>query len=613
MSGARRRGAGHSLAGFRRGAGQDEANAAAIPQGLLRAARKSGQLNLSGRELTEVPLHIWRINLDTPEEAHQNLSFTGADRWWEQTDLNKLILSSNKLQCLSDDIKLLPALTVLDVHDNQLTSLPSAIGSLENLQKLNVSHNKLQKIPEELTQLKHLRSLLLQHNELYHLPDEFRQLVSLEELDISNNHISGIPTSFAFLINLVRLNLGSNQLRDLPKEISAMKNLRQLDCTKNFLENIPPELGNMVSLEQLYLRRNKLCYLPDFHSCTYLKELHIGENQIEVLRAEQLKYLNSLCVLELRDNKLKSLPDEITLLQGLERLDLSNNDISNLPCKLGNLSQLKFLALEGNPLRAIRRDILQKGTQEILKYLRSKIQDDEIINPNGEFPMTAMTLPSQSKINMHAITVLKTLDYSEKQAVIIPDEVLNAVGDNPVSNVNFSKNNLTEIPARIVELKESVSDINLSFNKLSSVSLELCMLHRLTHLELRNNILTSLPDEMEALTKLRIINIAFNRFKIFPYVLYRIVTLEAILLGNNQIGSLDPQQLKKMEKLSTLDLQNNDLLQIPPELGNCDNLRVLLLEGNPFRTPRAAILAKGTAAVLEYLRSRIPTVAADMN
>lgn len=34
--------------------------------------------------------------------------------------------------------------------------------------------------------------------------------------------------------------------------------------------------------------------------------------------------------------------------------------------------------------------------------------------------------------------------------------------------------------------------------------------------------------------------------------------------------------------------------------------RSLLLEGNPFRTPRAAILAKGTAAVLEYLRSRIP-------
>ena len=35
--------------------------------------------------------------------------------------------------------------------------------------------------------------------------------------------------------------------------------------------------------------------------------------------------------------------------------------------------------------------------------------------------------------------------------------------------------------------------------------------------------------------------------------------------------------------------------------------RTLLLDGNPFRVPRAAVLMKGTAAILEYLRDRIPT------
>lgn len=50
MSGAPRRGAGDSLAGFRRGAGD---GAAGVPKGLIQAARKSGQLNLSGRGLTE--------------------------------------------------------------------------------------------------------------------------------------------------------------------------------------------------------------------------------------------------------------------------------------------------------------------------------------------------------------------------------------------------------------------------------------------------------------------------------------------------------------------------------------------------------------------------------
>ncbi|XP_055671762.1 leucine-rich repeat-containing protein 40 [Falco peregrinus] len=601
MAAARRVRAGDPRAGFRRPAEPGPA----VPQGLIRAARKSGQLNLSGRSLSEVPDHVWRINLDTPEEAHQNLSFGAVDRWWEQTDLTKLILASNKLQCLSEDVKLLPALTVLDVHDNQLTSLPSALGQLENLQKLDVSHNKLKSVPEELMQLSHLKSLLLHHNELSHLPDGFGQLVNLEELDLSNNHLTDIPSSFALLINLVRLNLSCNQLKNLPADISVMKSLRLLDCTKNYLETVPSQLATMASLEQLYLRKNKLRSLPEFPSCKLLKELHAGENQIEILNAENLKHLNSLSVLELRDNKIKSVPDEITLLQKLERLDLANNDISRLPYTLGNLPQLKFLALEGNPLRTIRRDLLQKGTQELLKYLRSKIQDD-VTRPNEEPPVTAMTLPSESRINMHAITSLKLLEYSEKQAAVIPDELFNAVRGNPVTTVNFSKNQLSEIPPRIVELKDSVCAVSLGFNKISSISLELCMLHKLTHLDIRNNFLTSLPEEMEALTRLQIINLSFNRFKVFPSVLYHILALETILLSNNQVGSIDPLQLKKMDRLGTLDLQNNDLLQVPPELGNCETLRTLLLEGNPFRTPRAAILAKGTAAVLEYLRSRIP-------
>lgn len=62
-----------------------------------------------------VPQCVWRINMDIPEEANQNLSFSATERWWEQTDLTKLIISNNKLQSLTDDLRLLPALAVLDV------------------------------------------------------------------------------------------------------------------------------------------------------------------------------------------------------------------------------------------------------------------------------------------------------------------------------------------------------------------------------------------------------------------------------------------------------------------------------------------------------------------
>ncbi|EHB16546.1 Leucine-rich repeat-containing protein 40 [Heterocephalus glaber] len=468
----------------------------------------------------------------------------------------------------ADDITAVPQ-GLLKIHDNQLTSLPSAIRELENLQKLNVSHNKLKILPEEVTNLKNLKGLYLQHNELSCLPEGFEQLSSLEDLDLSNNLLTAVPGSFSSLSSLMRLNLSSNQLKNLPAEISRMKKLKHLDCNSNLLETIPPEFAGMESLELLYLRRNKLRFLPEFLSCRLLKELHVGENQIEMLGAEHLKHLSSILVLDLRDNKLKSVPDEITLLQSLERLDLSNNDISSLPCSLGNLP-LKFLALEGNPLRTIRREIINKGTQEVLKYLRSKIKDDGPTHNDSAPDTTAMTLPSESRVNVHAIVALKLLDYSDKQTTLIPDEVFDAVKSNVVTSVNFSKNQLCEIPKR-------------------------------------NNFLNSLPEDMKSLIRLQTINLSFNRFKVLPEVLYHIPTLESILISNNQVGSLDPQKMKMMENLMTLDLQNNDLLQIPPELGNCVSLRTLLLDGNPFRVPRAAILMKGTAAVLEYLRDRIPT------
>ncbi|KAG5275615.1 hypothetical protein AALO_G00122370 [Alosa alosa] len=601
MSRFKRGGKLDSRAGFR-----TETQVSPVPNGLLKAARKSGQLNLSGRGLTEVPLSVWRLNVDTPEEANQNLSFGADDRWWEQTDLTKLILSSNKLGVLSEDVKLLPALVVLDVHDNQLTTLPKEIGELEQLQRLVLSHNNIKELPVELWGLTNLQSLHLQQNQLERLPQEIGQLINLDDIDLSNNQLTEVPDGVGNLTKLVKLNLSNNKLKSLSPAIRNMKNLRMLDCTHNQLENIPPILAQMESLEMLYLRHNKICSLPELPQCKSLKELHVGNNQITGIQAEYLKHLSALCVLELRDNKLKALPEEVTLLEGLERLDLTNNDLTSLPCALGNLPKLKSVSLEGNPLRGIRRDLLTKGTGELLKYLRSRIKDDPDGN-TAEQPTTAMTLPSQAKIDVHSIKTLKTLNYSEKQEALIPDDVFDAAEGGPVSCVNFSKNQLTAVPPRLVELKDTVSDVNLGFNKLTSIPLEFCMLKQLNHVDLRNNFLSALPPELKDLAKLRSIILSFNRFKAFPDVLYKIPTLETILMSNNQVGAVDPIQLKMLDKLSTLDLQNNDIMQVPPELGNCTSLRALMLDGNPFRNPRAAIVAKGTDALLEYLRSRIPT------
>ncbi|XP_032428432.1 leucine-rich repeat-containing protein 40 isoform X1 [Xiphophorus hellerii] len=598
MSRFKREGNVDSLAGFRTPKPE-----AAVPYGLLKAARKSGQLNLSGRGLTEVPQNVYRLNVDEPAEAQENVSFGGSDCWWEQTNLTKLLLSSNQLTQMSEDIKLLPALTILDLHDNQLSSLPSALGELQELLQLRLSHNKLSSLPTEVCSLNNLRSLTLQQNLLETVPEEIGELGNLTELDLSNNLLKRLPSSVGRLSALQKVSLCHNKLSSLPDSLGQLANVKLLDCSHNELTDVPVSLAGMLALEQLYLRHNKLRRLPQLPAPS-LREVFAGNNRLELLEAEQLSCLSAVTLLELRDNKIRNLPEELTLLLTLTRLDLTNNDISiSLPASLSLLPNLKVLLLEGNPLRGIRRELLTKGTGDLLKYLRGRIKEEA----EGAAEPTAMTLPSEGLVNTHNIKTLKTLEYSNKQAASVPDEVFDAAAHQAVTSINFSRNQLTAFPPRLLELRSSLSDINLGFNRLSCCSADICSLQQLTHIDLRNNQLTDLPSEMKNLSKLRCIVLNYNRFNSFPEALYQIVSLETVMLGNNQVGGVDPSRLMQLLSLSTLDLSNNDLLSVPPELGLCTSLRCLSLEGNPFRTPRAAIVAKGTDAVLEYLRSRIPT------
>ncbi|XP_061681919.1 leucine-rich repeat-containing protein 40 isoform X2 [Syngnathoides biaculeatus] len=572
-----------------------------VPYGLLKAARQSGTLDLTNRNLTEVPASVYRLNVDTPEEAHRDVSFGASERWWEQTDLTKLLLASNRLSRLSDDIRLLPALAVLDLHDNQLQTLPSALEELRELQRLRLGHNRLRSLPPEVFGLERLRSLTLQHNLLEALPEELGQLEALTELDVSDNRLTELPHGLGRLRRLQKLHLCRNKLARLPDNLAQLTDVKLLDCSENLLSDVPAGLSQMPALEQLYLRHNKLRRLPPL-CAPALKELYAGNNQIQSVDGEHLSGTSALSVLELRDNKIETLPDELSAMNALARLDLTNNDIGTLPASLGLLPDLKILLLEGNPLRGIRRDLLTKGTAELLKYLRGRLKEEP--DSAADVP-TAMTLPSQAAVNVHNIKTLKLLAYSNRKAELIPDELFGAAAGHAVTSADFSKNLLSDVPPRLAEWRASLTELNVAFNRLVRCDL-VCSLPNLVHLDLGNNQLTDLPGELKNLTKLHSVILNHNKFKSFPEALYRVPSLETVLLANNQVGGVDPARLLGLVRLSTLDLSNNDLLNVPPQLGLCTTLRCLSLEGNPFRTPRAAIVAKGTDAVLEYLRSRIP-------
>jgi Leucine-rich repeat (LRR) protein len=89
-----------------------------------------------------------------------------------------------------------------------------------------------------------------------------------------------------------------------------------------------------------------------------------------------------------------------------------------------------------------------------------------------------------------------------------------------------------------------------------------------------------------------------------PSFLTSLQHLSVLGVGNNAIHVV-PVDVSRLQRLTALDLRNNSISALPPELSLVP-LRSLLLEGNMLRTIKRSTLDRGTPAVLEHLKSRLP-------
>jgi len=67
--------------------------------------------------------------------------------------------------------------------------------------------------------------------------------------------------------------------------------------------------------------------------------------------------------------------------------------------------------------------------------------------------------------------------------------------------------------------------------------------------------------------------IFFLRFTELPKAIYDIVSLESLIANDNLITKIDVPSLEKLKNLAILNLANNNITHVPPELGNLKNLR----------------------------------------
>ncbi|GFR29184.1 insulin-like growth factor-binding protein complex acid labile subunit [Trichonephila clavata] len=227
-----------------------------------------------------------------------------------------------------------------------------------------------------------LRRLFLSHNDLFSVEaDAFVGLLKLEYLDLSNNridHLSGLtfpplphlqwlelkhnpikvifPHCFQYLNGTQHLTLGHQK-----QPVHLMKFSFRGLYSLLFLHI--PNIDNdalfehmfydLKSLSHMNLRgRIKLINNRAFNGAhKVLKKLVLHDCQIERMFSDSLYGLESLHLLDLSENRLRSLPDGIFHpLKAIKQIRLNNNQITQIPSNVFlPLYTLQELAMYNNP------------------------------------------------------------------------------------------------------------------------------------------------------------------------------------------------------------------------------------------------------------------------
>lgn len=77
-------------------------------------------------------------------------------------------------------------------------------------------------------------------------------------------------------------------------------------------------------------------------------------------------------------------------------------------------------------------------------------------------------------------------------------------------------------------------------------------------------------NQVIRLTKFLII---LYRFEKLPESVCDIANLEILIANDNKMASIDVSALSRLKMLAHLDISNNNISYIPPELGNMKGLR----------------------------------------
>ncbi|KAK5697971.1 hypothetical protein LTR97_006931 [Elasticomyces elasticus] len=409
--------------------------------------------------------------------------------------------------------------------------------------------------------------------------------------------------NWAEVVDLTKLLAADNELEELGENVfpdraaetwaegdggegmvsSPFGGLEVMDLHGNRLGGLPMGMRRMERLTKLDLSHNKLengC-LEIVAEIASLKELKLGHNNLSGnFPSSVCGGLKGLEVLDLKENRLLSLPDAMRELVGLRVLDVGGNQVTALPMEALQMLPLLEMDASNNALIGSLFPLGGVSGHETLQVLNIANNSLAALTFSGEvgFPRLKVLDVTNNHFtglpDMGGWVELATLTAGDNKITEVPEGF---TGLRKLRTVNFTSNELRLLDSEMARM-ESLEVLILAANPMREKKYL-----SMTAADIKKDLGSKLePEDDEVSEPETVIGPTGSHLGASMWAVQGngVLDLASLKLSddvNDRLGST-----LRTEEVRELRLQLNALTSVPPALWLGQDLRILDLSNNPF-------------------------------
>ena len=233
--------------------------------------------------------------------------------------------------------------------------------------------------------------------------NEYAESQTVDLLYVHNSSINEIKDNVFSHVSVNNIQMSKCEIRRISARAfqGQEESLKNLNLQDNLLINVPSEaLRQLKQLALLDLSANKISRVPDDAFATLrLTTLKLADNNITLTDNSFRGLENSLKNLNLKNTRLRHVPNAVRHLTTLSFLDLAHNNIRNLTSGVfANLHSLTALNLERNFIQHLEPDVFS-GVNDTLSSLSL------LNNIITEFPKQSLASLTELRVSSFHLSI----------------------------------------------------------------------------------------------------------------------------------------------------------------------------------------------------------------